>query len=56
VILVTNFITLISEGYGGYSQFDLMTFGWGLIAIMVVLSIIVRKLPTAPTEPATEEQ
>ncbi|GDY24850.1 sodium-dependent transporter [Agarivorans sp. Toyoura001] len=52
VILVTNFISLISEGYGGYNQFDLMTFGWGLVAIMVVLSIIVRKLPTAP---ATQE-
>ncbi|WP_432459932.1 MULTISPECIES: sodium-dependent transporter [unclassified Agarivorans] len=47
IILATNFVSLLSEGYGGYSQFDLMSFGWGLVAIMAVLAIIIRKLPTA---------
>jgi len=50
VILGTNFVGLLQNGYGGYSQFDLMTFGWGLVTILVVLSVIIRKLPTAPMQ------
>ncbi len=50
VILGTNFVGLLQDGYGGYSQFDLMTFGWGLVTILVVLSVIIRKLPTAPMQ------
>lgn len=49
IIVGTNLITLIRDGYGDYSQFDMMTFGWGLIAMMIVMAVIVRKLPTAQT-------
>ncbi|GAA4886622.1 sodium-dependent transporter [Ferrimonas pelagia] len=47
LILATNLVALIRDGYGDHQQMDLMTYGWGLIAIMVVLAVIVKKLPTA---------
>jgi NSS family neurotransmitter:Na+ symporter len=43
VILGTNIVNTIQEGYGGYSQFDLITLGWGLIVLMFVLAIVINR-------------
>ncbi|WP_102505306.1 sodium-dependent transporter [Salinivibrio kushneri] len=42
VILVKNLIDTFNEGYGGYAQFELLTLGWGLVAAMLVVGIIVN--------------
>jgi len=43
VILGTNVINTIKDGYGGYAQSDLLLLGWGLLAAMLVVSIIVNR-------------
>lgn len=42
VILVKNLIDTFNDGYGGYAQFELLTLGWGLVAAMLVVGIIVN--------------
>ncbi|PWI34989.1 sodium-dependent transporter [Vibrio albus] len=42
IIVSTNFIDLVSDGYGGYAKFELMTLGWGLIALLAVVGIIIN--------------
>lgn len=43
VILGTNIKNTIVDGYGGYSHSDLLTLGWGVIAAMLILAIVVNK-------------
>ena len=42
MIVATKFQTLITEGYGGYAQFDLMLLGWGLMGLLVVVGVAVN--------------
>jgi NSS family neurotransmitter:Na+ symporter len=42
IIVATNFIDLINDGYGGYAQFELMTLGWGLVGLLAVVGIIIN--------------
>lgn len=42
VILGTNIYTTLTEGYGGYSSSDLNILGWGLIAIMLIVAIVIN--------------
>jgi NSS family neurotransmitter:Na+ symporter len=53
VILSTNIYNTITEGYGGYSNTDLLTLGWGLITAMLIIAIIVNK--TSNSENLTKE-
>ncbi len=43
VILGTNIKNTIIDGYGGYSHSELLTLGWGVIAAMLILAIVVNK-------------
>ncbi len=42
IIVATKFQTLLSDGYGGYAQFDLMLLGWGLMALLVAVGVVVN--------------
>ncbi|MEJ2763698.1 sodium-dependent transporter [Photobacterium sp. MCCC 1A19761] len=42
VILGTNLVNTFNEGYGGYAVSDLMLLGWGLVAAMFVLAVIIN--------------
>ncbi|KLV08713.1 sodium-dependent transporter [Photobacterium ganghwense] len=42
VILGTNLLNTASEGYGGYETSDLLMLGWGLVAAMFVLAVIIN--------------
>ncbi|WP_154140036.1 sodium-dependent transporter [Photobacterium damselae] len=42
IILVTNLYKTLAEGYGGYDMSDLLTLGWGLVGMMIVVSIIIN--------------
>lgn len=53
-IVYKKFETLILEGYGGYAEFELMTLGWGLIALLVVIGVIVN-LVSKPQKPVEAE-
>lgn len=43
VILGTNIVNTLTEGYGGYAHSDLMMLGWGVIAAMLVVAIVINK-------------
>ncbi len=40
VMTILNTITFITEGYGGYSSLDIGIYGWGTIAIIVIVAVI----------------
>ncbi|AQS39428.1 SNF family Na+-dependent transporter [Shewanella psychrophila] len=42
IILVKNLINTITEGYGDYPIQDQIILGWGLIAVMLLLSLIIN--------------
>ncbi|MFV0575159.1 MAG: sodium-dependent transporter [Vibrio sp.] len=42
IILVNKIITTLSEGYGGYAMSDLLTLGWGLLALMLIVAISIN--------------
>ena len=42
IILVKNLINTVTEGYGGYPITDQIILGWGLIAAMLLLSLIIN--------------
>ncbi|MBE7216597.1 sodium-dependent transporter [Shewanella benthica] len=42
IILVKNLINTVTEGYGGYPIEDQLILGWGLIATMLVISLIIN--------------
>ena len=43
VILGTNIKNTLTGGYGGYAQSDLLTLGWGVIAVMLIMAVVVNK-------------
>ncbi|MGR5048376.1 sodium-dependent transporter [Photobacterium damselae] len=50
IILVTNFYKTLAEGYGGYDMSDLLTLGWGLVGMMIVVSIIINLASKSPNQ------
>jgi NSS family neurotransmitter:Na+ symporter len=54
VILVKNLIDTFNDGYGGYAQFELLTLGWGLVAAMLVVGIIVNSTTTPARDMETD--
>ncbi|MEI6897660.1 MAG: sodium-dependent transporter [Psychromonas sp.] len=42
VILGTNVYTTLTSGYGGYTLSDLTLLGWGLVAAMLIISIVIN--------------
>ncbi|MFC1235071.1 sodium-dependent transporter [Vibrio sp. DW001] len=53
-ILYTKFTSLIADGYGGYAKSELMTLGWGLIALLAVIGIIINVV-SKPQKPVDAE-
>lgn len=53
IIVATKFMHLIAEGYGGYASFELMTLGWGLIAVLLVAGVVIN-LKSQPQKPLAE--
>ena len=43
VIVVNNLATAITENYGGYATFDILLLGWGLLALMLVVSVLLTR-------------
>ncbi|HIF9100740.1 TPA: sodium-dependent transporter [Photobacterium damselae] len=50
IILVTNLYKTLAEGYGGYDMSDLLTLGWGLVGMMIVVSIIINLVSKSPNQ------
>ncbi|MGF1723713.1 sodium-dependent transporter [Photobacterium nomapromontoriensis] len=42
VILGTNLIRTVRDGYGNYQTPDLLMYGWGLVAAMFIIAIIIN--------------
>ncbi|WP_299015378.1 sodium-dependent transporter [uncultured Photobacterium sp.] len=42
LILGTNLLNTFKEGYGGYAMSDLLLLGWGLVAAMFVVAVIIN--------------
>lgn len=42
IILGTNLVNTFNEGYGGYAMSDLLLLGWGLVAAMFVVAVIIN--------------
>ena len=42
VILGTNLVNTFNDGYGGYATSDLLMLGWGLVAAMFVVAVIIN--------------
>jgi NSS family neurotransmitter:Na+ symporter len=42
VILATNLVNTFNDGYGGYAMSDLLVLGWGLVAAMFVVAVIIN--------------
>ncbi|MBC7003907.1 sodium-dependent transporter [Photobacterium sp. BZF1] len=42
VILGTNLVNTFNDGYGGYEASDLLMLGWGLVAAMFVVAVIIN--------------
>jgi len=43
IILGTNIYKTVTEGYGGYATFELVILGWGLIAAMFIVAVVINK-------------
>lgn len=43
IIIGTNIVNTINDGYGGYATSDLLMLGWGLVAAMLFVGIIINK-------------
>ncbi|WP_158136155.1 sodium-dependent transporter [Photobacterium damselae] len=50
IILVTNLYKTLAEGYGGYDMSDLLILGWGLVGMMIVVSIIINLASKSPNQ------
>ncbi|MDP2544584.1 sodium-dependent transporter [Photobacterium damselae subsp. piscicida] len=50
IILVTNLYKTLAEGYGGYDMSNLLTLGWGLVGMMIVVSIIINLASKSPNQ------
>ncbi|STQ75151.1 sodium-dependent transporter [Grimontia hollisae] len=53
-IVGTNLLNTVNEGYGGYTQSDLLVLGWGLTVALVVVGIIVNVV-SRPAKETVEE-
>ncbi|MGF1692892.1 sodium-dependent transporter [Photobacterium kagoshimensis] len=42
IILATNLVNTFTDGYGGYATSDLLMLGWGLVAAMFILAVIIN--------------
>ncbi|PSU34322.1 sodium-dependent transporter [Photobacterium lutimaris] len=42
VILGTNLVNTFNDGYGGYETSDLLMLGWGLVAAMFIVAVIIN--------------
>lgn len=54
-IVGTNLLNTVNEGYGGYTQSDLLVLGWGLTVALVVVGIIVNVVSRPAKETAEED-
>ena len=45
VLLVMDITDKITEGYGGFDTWVLVTFGWGSLAVVIVVSIALSLVP-----------
>ncbi|KLV07119.1 transporter [Photobacterium aquae] len=52
IILFTNFINTFNNGYGGYTQAELLLLGWGLVGVMLMTSVIINLM--SKTQPQQE--
>nr|WP_233568565.1 sodium-dependent transporter [Kocuria soli] len=43
--IIGQITTVLSEGYGGFPTWFVVTFGWGMAISLVVISLIVSKIP-----------
>ena len=43
IIIGTNIVNTVNDGYGGYATSDLLMLGWGLVAAMLFVGIIINK-------------
>ncbi|MGF1876969.1 sodium-dependent transporter [Photobacterium frigidiphilum] len=50
VILATNLWKTFNEGYGGYEMSDLLMLGWGLVAAMFVVAVIINVTSKSPSQ------
>ncbi|MCK5818786.1 MAG: sodium-dependent transporter [Psychromonas sp.] len=44
VIIASNIYFTLTDGYKGYSKFDLLIFGWGLTALILVIAVLINKM------------
>ncbi|KXI22520.1 sodium-dependent transporter [Photobacterium sanguinicancri] len=42
IILATNLVNTFTDGYGGYATSDLLMLGWGLVAAMFIVAVIIN--------------
>ncbi|MDO6496627.1 sodium-dependent transporter [Photobacterium sanguinicancri] len=42
IILATNLVNTFTDGYGGYATSDLLILGWGLVAAMFIVAVIIN--------------
>ncbi|ALJ20666.1 sodium-dependent transporter [Microbacterium sp. No. 7] len=45
IMLVQVVIALVTDGYGGYPAWYLLVFGWGSVAVMVVVAFVLTGVP-----------
>lgn len=50
LILATNLWKTFNEGYGGYEMSDLLMLGWGLVAAMFVVAVIINVTSKSPSQ------
>ena len=53
VILGTNLINTFKDGYGGYAMSELLLLGWGLVAAMFVVAVIIN---LSSKKPQTQQE
>lgn len=44
-MLITQIVTLVTDGYGGMPAWYLLIFGWGTIALIIVLALVLTLTP-----------
>ncbi len=42
IILATNLVNTFTDGYGGYATSDLLMLGWGLVAAMFIVAVVIN--------------
>ncbi len=44
IIITSNIYSTLTNGYDDYSQSDLIIFGWGITALLLVIAVIINKM------------